>query len=148
MSAPPLCQLQLNLPAHLGFLALVSESLRAVLEQAPDLPEKESLLYGVQLAVQETCTNIIHHAYGDSAIADGRLALEIRLAADRLEVQLEDSGAPFTLPDPATLQPPTEPQEHGYGLFLIYSLVDEVVYRPAPGRNRWVLIKHLPPPAG
>ena len=143
-----LCQLQLNIPANLGFLALVSEGLRVVLEQAAGVPEKETLLYNVQLAAQEACTNIVNHAYGDRlppgmVTSEGRIAIEINLTPDRLTVQLEDTGAAFALPAPGSIELPAEPQEHGYGLFLMYALVDEVIYQPLQGKNRWMLIKRL-----
>jgi anti-sigma regulatory factor (Ser/Thr protein kinase) len=32
---------------------------------------------------------------------------------------------------------------HGYGLFLMRSLLDEVRYEPQAGNNRWRLVKCL-----
>jgi serine/threonine-protein kinase RsbW len=140
-------RLQLNIPAQTGFLALVSEGLRAVFEQAAGrAPDQDALLYGVQLAVQEACTNIVNHAYAEAACGAGRIALDIACGPDRIVVELEDTGAPFNLPPREAVQLPVEPQEHGYGLFLIYSLVDEVSYQSVAGVNRLVLVKRLPGP--
>ena len=145
-------QVKLDIPADLTFLALVSESLRSVFEHVPGLPDKEAVLYNLQLAAQEACTNIIQHAYGLAAqpglASPGmRIALEICLDSTTITIQLEDTGRPFDgLPEPGVVQVPDEPQEHGYGLFLIYALVDEVRYQALPGKNCWVLSKQFGAP--
>jgi serine/threonine-protein kinase RsbW len=59
-----------------------------------------------------------------------------------LTVEIRDTGKPFDL-DAVETPGLNEPQIHGYGLFLIQQLMDEVVYIPKPGDNRWRLVKHL-----
>ena len=34
-------------------------------------------------------------------------------------------------------------QVHGYGLFLVRSLIDDVTYAHSGGENRWELVKRL-----
>jgi len=93
------------------------------------------------LAVDETCTNIIEHAYGATA---GRVRVAFTFLDDprRLAIDFDDSGQSFDL---AQVQSPNldEAQTSGYGIFLIRRLMDEVDYRPAPGNNRWRLVKRL-----
>jgi len=58
------------------------------------------------------------------------------------EIDLYDSGQSFDLDNTPT--PNLEqPQVHGYGLFIIRSLMDEMIYQPQPGNNHWSLVKHL-----
>jgi anti-sigma regulatory factor (Ser/Thr protein kinase) len=57
---------------------------------ARDAGFPESEVYRLALAVDEAATNVIRHAYGNRR--NGRLALEVRNLADRLEFVIEDSG--------------------------------------------------------
>jgi len=87
----------------------------------------------VQMAVDEACSNIIEHAYGD----EGRGAIECtcRINDDGLTVTLRDYGRPF---DPASV---SEPDLHasledrnggGLGLYFIHQLMDEVHFEFTP----------------
>jgi serine/threonine-protein kinase RsbW len=129
------------MPASHEWLGVVSACIAEILALVEPLPERERVVYGVQLAVHETCTNIIDHAY---AGGEGRIraAMALHEAPRRLVVELVDSGRPFDIERVA--EPNLdEPQVRGYGLFLIRKLVDEVVYVPMPSCNRWYLIKKL-----
>jgi anti-sigma regulatory factor (Ser/Thr protein kinase) len=134
--------LHLNLPADYRCLGVLSAAVAAVVEQVPGLPDAGSLTYDVQLAVQEACTNIVAHAYGDRI--DGRIEATIgRTERPRgLIIHLYDTGESF---DPSTVLGPdlSEPQTHGYGLHLMRALLDEVAYEPEDGRNHWQLVKLL-----
>jgi serine/threonine-protein kinase RsbW len=57
-------------------------------------------------------------------------------------IDLHDSGYSFDL---ASVPEPNldEAHDHGYGLFLMRSLMDEVRYVPQPEGNQWSLVKHL-----
>lgn len=92
------------------------------------------------LAVGELCNNAIRHSYGDRGGQPIRVALAARV--DRLVIEVEDWGRPF---DPARYQPPDleAVPEHGLGLFLVRSIVDEVAFDVArPAGTRWTLIKY------
>jgi len=107
------------------------------------LPDRASAIYNIQLAAQEVCVNIVEHAYGpdrDGARIDVTLTLE--RSPDRMIVDVEDTGRPF---DPAAVADPdlNGAQVHGYGLFLMRALMDEVVYTPHAQGNRWRLGKML-----
>jgi len=132
----------LDLPAEHRYLNVVGACLAAVLEREETLAERDIVTYNVQLAVQEGCTNIVDHAYEGQA--PGRIAVKLTLADGprRLIVDLYDTGQAF---DPALAAAPDldEPQVHGYGLFLMQALMDEVRYERLADRNHWRLTKHL-----
>jgi serine/threonine-protein kinase RsbW len=134
--------IELNIPATHKYLNVVGACLAEVMTRIDDLPEAAILTYNVQLAVHEICTNIVEHAYQNTAT--NRIAMTISLAAQpqRLVVELRDTGRAFDL---AAVQTPTldNPQEGGYGLFLVRELMDEVSYDPQPGNNRWRLTKYV-----
>jgi len=60
----------------------------------------DEILYDVQLAVDEACTNIIKHGYAD--MDPGSIILEIGLEPDKLILSLTDFGHSFE-PDTAAI---------------------------------------------
>jgi serine/threonine-protein kinase RsbW len=134
--------IQLNVPASHKYLNVVGACLTEVMARIDDLPEAAIVTYNVQLAVHEICTNIVEHAYENTGT--NRIAITISPAEQpkRLVVELHDTGRAFDL---AAAREPTldAPQERGYGLFLVRQLMDEVLYDPQPGNNRWRLTKYF-----
>jgi serine/threonine-protein kinase RsbW len=134
--------IRLELPATHKYLSVLEACVSAMLERVESIPERNTLAYNVTLAVHETCTNIVEHAYAGRA---GTIKATLSLADEprRLVIDLYDTGRPFTMP--SDIQQPNleEVQTNGYGLFLIHELMDEVSYRPQSGDNRWRLVKNL-----
>ena len=132
---------ELNLPARLESLSVLEACVTALLGQEPELSDRDARTFEVVLAVHETCTNIIEHAYGG---APGRVRVAFTFLDDprRLEIDFDDSGLAFDL---SMVQPPNLNEAHtsGYGLLLIRRLMDEVDYHSQPGNNRWRLVKRL-----
>lgn len=89
---------------------------------------------GVELAVDEACSNIIEHAYG----GEGRGDIEVtyRIDGDGLTVLLRDYGQPFDtdrVPEP-DLQAPLEDRDAGgLGLHFIRQLMDQVRFEFTAG---------------
>jgi sigma-B regulation protein RsbU (phosphoserine phosphatase) len=99
-------------------------------------------LWQLELAVHETATNIIRHAYGNRT--DQRILIEIEVLEERIMVQLNHWGKPFI-----QRESPPKPvvdgiSECGFGLYLIEQCVDRVTYECNPdGRNIISLLKQL-----
>jgi serine/threonine-protein kinase RsbW len=132
---------RLEIPAAYKYLNLLGSCVRAFFEIADNKSQGSGVAYNVELAVHEACTNIVEHAY---AGLPGRIVIILSLVRDprRLVVELHDTGRSFQLPE-ITQPDIQEPQVNGYGLFLIYQLMDEIKYQPQLGDNRWYLIKNL-----
>jgi serine/threonine-protein kinase RsbW len=132
---------RLDLPASYKYLNVVSSCLAAVLERLEGVSERETVAYNVELAVHETCTNIVEHAYGGMP---GRIEVAISVcnAPRQVVVEVHDTGRAFDLNQ---VKEPDLDQAHtnGYGLFLMHRLVDEVTYAPQSGNNHWRLVKNL-----
>jgi serine/threonine-protein kinase RsbW len=134
--------IRLNLPATHKYLNVLGACITELLARVDGLVEPAVVSYNIQLAVHEACTNIVEHAYADLPL--GRIEITFTLVEQprRLIVDVHDTGHSF---DISSVPAPDldEAQIHGYGLFLIRSLMDEMTYIPQPGNNRWHLVKNL-----
>ena len=130
---------RLDIPASYSYLTVLGACVRTFFDIAE--ADHSEHAYNVELAVHEACTNIVEHAYGG---IPGRIEIILSLIKEprRLVVELHDSGRSFKLPE-VTNRDFNEPQINGYGLFLIYQLMDEIKYLPQSGDNRWYLVKNL-----
>ena len=90
------------------------------------------------LAVQETLTNVIRHAYENKG---GTIEVILRNDSDRVEVVVEDQGKSF---DSSKVKEPELPPRKpgGMGLYLIKRLMDEVQYKSSGNKNEWRLVKY------
>jgi serine/threonine-protein kinase RsbW len=140
MSEPTV--ITLDLPAAHRYLNVAGACIEALVARIEDVPDREMVSYALQLAVQETCANIVDHAYAGPTA--GRIRLEFALYADprRFVVEIYDAGRAF---DPAQAREPDldNAQVRGYGLFLMHNLMDAVIYERLSDRNHWRLVKNL-----
>ena len=134
--------IRLELPATHKYLNVLGACITEMLSRVDGLQAVSVVAYNVQLAVHETCTNIVEHAYGGAP--DGRIAITLTLtSAPRLMVvDVHDTGRSF---DPSSVPDPDleRGQIHGYGIFLVHSLMDDVAYETQADGNHWRLVKHL-----
>ncbi len=109
----------------------------------------EDLLYDVQLAVDEACTNIITHAY--AGMDPGSIILDLELDRGKVTVSLTDFGHSFE-PDntsvPDANASTEEREQGGFGLFFIRQSVDRMDYRVTEDGNTMILTKYLSVPIG
>ncbi len=97
----------------------------------------------VVLAVDETCTNAIRHAYRGRSNESVDLAL--RSTRDWLEIEIQDEGVPAPsdrvarkeaqTPDPDSLEP------GGLGVQLMYTVFDKVSFSPGAERGNRVTMR-------
>ncbi len=135
--------LRLELPATLKYLNVVGACVAEMLAQVEDVADMATLSYTVQLGIHEICTNIVQHAYTQQQ-EHKRIAvtMEMRAQPRCLCVTLWDNGKHF---EQSEVQEPLldEGQVHGYGLFLVRNVMDEVTYSRQPEGNCWRLAKKL-----
>jgi serine/threonine-protein kinase RsbW len=134
--------IRLDLPATHKYLHLLGSCIEGVLMRVEDLADAEKQVYNLQLAAQELCTNIVEHAYYGREAARIRVALSLEVNPTQLVLEFWDTGRSFEpsqVPEPAL----GETQVHGFGLFLVQQLVDDIQYKPMVGGNSWRLTKRL-----
>lgn len=130
------------LPTELAELATLDGRVQQLLASAPPFADAEAVSYNIWLSLHELCVNIIGHAYEE---ASGTIQVEMKLHASPLAVEIVtvDQG-PHVFDFGAWRAPDLDdPPIHGLGIFLIHQLMDVVEYTPAPGNNRWRLVKLL-----
>ena len=104
----------------------------------------DEVLYDVQLAVDEACTNIITHGY--AGMDPGSVILDLELDPAQLTVYLTDFGQSFEpgdAPVPNVEASIEERELGGFGLFFIQQSMDSVDYRATEDGNTMILVKHL-----
>jgi len=95
----------------------------------------------ITLAVQELCVNIVEHAY-DGVV--GMIQFELTADESELVMTFRDQAPNHYVPTEQVTSPdPLDLPEGGWGVFLIYQLVDEVDYQALDKSNRWRLVKYL-----
>jgi serine/threonine-protein kinase RsbW len=99
----------------------------------------------ISLAVDETLSNVIKHAYRGNP--EGPVWLSCASENGYLEVVVRDQGQ---APDPKRLEPPPpdEIRLGGRGVFLIRSIMDEVEFEREGETNTVRLRKYVKTPAG
>jgi serine/threonine-protein kinase RsbW len=100
--------------------------------------------FELQLACDEAATNVIKHGY--AGMNPGSLMLELRPTPKRITLILSDFGHPFEPVE--TDAPDVEALLHdepttGFGLYFIYSTMDDVNYYTDEQGNHLVLVKNL-----
>lgn len=153
-------RVEIQLPARHDQLETVGNEITKLFSASPAWSDEA---FNVQLAVHEACANVIDHAYqGSNQTFDVRLQLDKK--SGRFYATIRDSGRPYQPnQDPSADAPLWRPfrfeSHHGYrlhavpepgfdqirgrGLFLMYSLVDDVIYFVDTPYNHWVLKKQF-----
>ena len=109
----------------------------------------QEILYDIQLAVDEACTNIIMHGY--AGMDPGSVILDLELRTDKIIISLTDFGHAFepdNAPIPDVDAPIEEREIGGFGLFFIRQSVDDVKYHTSEDGNTMTLTKNLAQPSG
>ncbi|MEM7330707.1 MAG: ATP-binding protein [Chloroflexota bacterium] len=139
---PTMHPIHLSGPANGDFLCIVGDCIESIFKRTEVLKDSENLIYNIQLAVHETCTNIVDHAYSAKDTGDINLIFSVIPSPLQLVVDVEDKGNAF---DPTLVEEPNpeQLQVRGYGLYLIQKLMDKTDYSSAGGVNKWRLTKFL-----
>jgi serine/threonine-protein kinase RsbW len=127
-------------PGRFESLEKISEFVKKIARNA-GLGEKA--VYGVELAVDEACSNIIEHAYQGEDVGDIECTCETTTSG--IKITICDYGRPFDpskVPKPDLTSPIEERKRGGLGLFYIDEMMDEARFEFTPGKNKLIMVKH------
>ena len=100
--------------------------------------------YDLKLAMDEACTNVITHGY--AGMNPGSLILDLEFEPRQVVVTITDFGHPFEPYEPDAPDASAALEDRptgGFGLFFIYSTMDQVDYQTTEEGNRLILTKKL-----
>ena len=115
-----------SFPANYKSLAIIS---RFIVDIAVETGFTPSEVYAIQTAVDEACSNIIDHAYGEENVGD--IKISVKQFEDKIKIILIDQGEPFSpddIPEPDISSPLEMRKERGLGIFFMRKLMDEVIF--------------------
>ena len=133
-------------------IAAKQEELSTISSVVQDLGKRESwsesLVYKIDLVLEELCLNIMNYGFSDEG-REGK-AIEITFVSEdgSLKIDILDEGRPFDpiedSPDPDVDSDVEDRAVGGLGIFLVKTIMDEMHYRREQGRNHLSLVAHNP----
>lgn len=134
-------RMELHFANHFDSLPRIGAAVMSAAQQFFGAIGEAKELHDLRLAVQEAATNLIEHG----AIVDDDFVIRFERWGDEFWVHFVCRGRPF---DPTSVRPslpdPLELAEGGYGLFLIHTLTDGVLYQTEGEWNTLSLRKRIP----
>lgn len=101
--------------------------------------DREKLAYDLNLVLTEAMANAIQHAnVGDPA---KEVHLEINIVAQRLIIRVYDFGIGFDVKQ--YIEPRHPLDEHGRGIYLMHTIMDEISYQTTDNGHVLEMIKNL-----
>jgi serine/threonine-protein kinase RsbW len=129
------------------FLSSVRDAVREVVTLGR-FPEGE--LNRLTLAVDESVTNIMEHAYEHDLEGNEQIEIVIEGSPEVFVACIRDWGTtfnPLDVPAPNLKDHVKEGRKHGLGIFLIRQIMDEVAYATADdGMNELRMVKYAKRP--
>ncbi|MEA3488609.1 MAG: ATP-binding protein [Euryarchaeota archaeon] len=128
---------ELEIDSKLENLAVIGEFIRDAMHE---LGLADRKIFGVEMAVDEACTNIINYGY---TVDVGLINITCRRKDEDVIVVIKDRGKPF---DPTSVPPPDRDASlekrkiGGLGVYFMKTLVDEVKYEFRDGKNVLTLV--------
>jgi anti-sigma regulatory factor (Ser/Thr protein kinase) len=102
------------------------------------------LVHDINLVLEEIISNIILYGYEDAKLH--QIDLELRYDEQEVELRIQDDAKafnPLDVPDPDLELPIEERPIGGLGIYLTRSLMDELNYTRAQGKNVLTLKKFI-----
>ncbi len=126
----------LEIPAALESLRIAAPFTTAVLQELPEIRDRDRIIRELTLVASEAVTNALCHG----SVTGLTIRLEYDLAPDAIIISVTDYGSGFDL---ETVVPPDLVlfQEGGYGVYIMKSIMDVVSYEKTDDGNYLVLRK-------
>lgn len=130
---------QLVVPAQVNYLPVLRNFVTRI---ASMYRFSKSEINALTICVDEACTNIIKHGYGNTL--SGSITMNLQIKTDRLVVELIDQGTSFDpnqIGDPNLSQYIQKRRKGGLGIFIMKKFLDEIQYKSSDRSNILRLVK-------
>lgn len=114
-----------NQTRYLGLIGKIGEDIALTLKNYNE--NRDELAYHINLVLTEAMTNAIQHANKNDPNKD--VHITINVTENNLCIKVYDQGQGFDISGAKELQPDPG-EDHGRGIFLIHTLMDNVTYTP------------------
>ena len=148
ISVETAANLRFTFPSHTSQLELIRRVTKEVASFSVAFTEED--LEDIGLAIDEACTNVIAHSYGENG--KGVIQVEFNMQPGKITIILTDMGEEGNLFNPDTLSELdrekyfTRLQKGGLGVHLIKKIMDVVEYTVSPGvKNCLTMVKFISP---
>ena len=101
--------------------------------------DREKLAFDLNLVLTEAMANAIQHANEDNPAKE--VHIEISIVSQRLIIRVFDFGTGFDVHQYIEPSPPLD--EHGRGIYLIHTIMDEISYNPTQNGHMLEMVKNL-----
>jgi serine/threonine-protein kinase RsbW len=101
--------------------------------------DREKLAFDLNLVLTEAMANAIQHANEDNPAKE--VHIEISIASQRLFIRVFDFGPGFDVH--RYIRPSHPLEEHGRGIYLIHTIMDEISYNPTENGHVLEMVKNL-----
>ena len=137
----------LHIPSRYGYLRVLRQS---VLDTCVRAGLSEFDAAQLEMAVDESCANIIEHSYGGEIKTgpqgeDAGIHINLIQQRDRVVVEIYDHGQGFDFKEHQFMKPEAYldgEHDRGLGMYIIHKFVDELTYeRGTPSGNYLKLTK-------
>ena len=128
-----------NKTRYLRLIGRIGENMARALERYGG--DREELAYHINLVLTESIANAMLHANEEDPEKEVHISISIHCG--NLNIKVFDQGAGFDM-DALAASGINELDEHGRGIFIIRSLMDQVSYRRLEDGNVLEMIKFLP----
>jgi anti-anti-sigma factor len=130
----------LDIPADENNLSEVRDFISEICMQA-GFSKRET--NNTKLAMDEACTNIIKHAYGNMG---GEIRIDVQAEPGKVEINIFDSGEAFDwskIEDPDLQEYVEIGKKGGLGIFLMNRLMDDLNYKSSTTGNHLYMMKSI-----
>ncbi|WP_456325173.1 ATP-binding protein [Desulfonauticus submarinus] len=102
---------------------------------------KEDVLYDVEIALSEACTNVVTHAYkGDIGSRDKKIRIQLEIDKKKgIWLEVIDWGKQFIPPQNL----PDHDAESGRGIYIIRKVMDKFCYKRVEEKNHILMYKKM-----
>ena len=130
----------IKVPNQTRYLALIGHIGENIARTMRDFGgDRDKLAYDLNLVLTEAMANAIQHANtGDPA---KEVQIEISIVSQQLIIKVFDFGQGFDIKD--YIEPSHPLEEHGRGIYLIHTIMDEISYLPTDTGHVLQMAKNL-----